>query len=304
MAHIDKNTFGSFYFITLDFILKVTERIILPPNLQKGYLIRQSIGNALHKTLGDQHIERFWSNKLTPEQHKTLKISKEPPRGYIIEPPDSNKMVYVKNETFNTRLILVGYVSDYVKEFIDAVEFLGNNSGLGISSLNGCGKFKIDKILINRKTRRNLNKKPTRFPLKKIPGFVSADRIKLNFITPAEIKLDNNKSRLMMRDNRDVPYFFISLYKRLYALQSIYCSGIFNEVDYGKIFSFTKNIELNNLAVERINMKIAGKQLAGFAGELLFSGNISSVIPMLILGEHIHIGTETVYGFGKYEIVY
>jgi hypothetical protein len=291
------------YFTTLDFKLKVTEKIILPPKLQKGYLLRQSLGNALHKTLGDEQIKKIWSNTLSEEEYKILKISKEPPRGYVIEPPDTDKMKLDIQDTFSMRIILVGYMCDYMTQFINAVEYLGNNSGFGITSLNGCGKFKIEKVLINGKTRRSKTGQYNPLSLKNIPEYKPGKQIKLNFITPAEIKLSNNQSRLLMNDNRDIPYFFVALYKRLTTLQSIYCTGLFNEEVYSTIFNAAKEIEMDSRNIEKINMKISGKQLIGFKGELLFYGNILEVLPMLRLGEYLHIGTETVYGFGNYEIV-
>jgi hypothetical protein len=301
---MQKDSFNKLFFTTLDFKLKVTEKIILPRRMQKGYLLRQSLGNALHKTMEPAEIERVWSNKLTVDQHKLLKISKEPPRGYLIEPPDTDKMFFSVGEIFNIRIILIGYVCEYANRFIDAFEYLGKSSGLGIASLNGCGKFTLDKVLINNKTKRNSKSKTIPLTIRKLPEYIHGERIKLNFITPAEIKLDNNKSRLMMHDKRDIPYFFVSLYKRLTTLQSIYCTGIFNEIDYGEVFTLTKNLEMDSRAIERINIKVSGKQLSGFKGELLFSGNLTEAVELIVPGEYLHIGTETVYGFGKYEIVF
>ncbi|MDP3830567.1 MAG: CRISPR system precrRNA processing endoribonuclease RAMP protein Cas6, partial [Ignavibacteriaceae bacterium] len=250
-----------------------------------------------------EQIKKIWSNTLSEEEYKILKISKEPPRGYVIEPPDTDKMKLDIQDTFSMRIILVGYMCDYITQFINAVEYLGNNSGFGITSLNGCGKFKIEKVLINGKTRRSKTGKYNPLSLKNIPEYNPGKQIKLNFITPAEIKLSNNQSRLLMNDNRDIPYFFVALYKRLTILQSIYCTGIFNEEVYSIIFNAAKEIEMDSRNIEKINMKISGKQLIGFKGELLFYGNILEFLPMLRLGEYLHIGTETVYGFGNYEIV-
>src|SRR5690554_970326 len=95
------NPFNKTYFTTINFRLKVTEKIIMPPVFQKGYLLRQSLGNALHKTLGDYALEKFWTNKLTSEQHKTLKISSEP--------PDTYKMIFNVND-FNSLLLLGEYL--------------------------------------------------------------------------------------------------------------------------------------------------------------------------------------------------
>lgn len=297
------NSFNKTYFTTINFRLKVTEKIILPPALQKGYLLRQSLGNALHKTLGDYALERFWSNTLTEEQYKTLKISREPPRGYIIEPPDTGRMVFNKDDNIEVRIILVGYVTEYVSAFIDAFEFMGTHSGLGIESIKGCGKFVIDQVLINGKKKHVKTKKVNVLSLGNINKKKLEQEIKLNFITPAEIKINNNKRRLLLTGKNDVPYFFTALYKRLTVLESVYCTGTFNPVDYAEVFDLSEKINIDAGVLERLRIKIAGKYLHGFRGEVLFTGNIDAFQSSLLFGEYLHVGSETVYGFGKYEIV-
>lgn len=297
------NTLEKLYFTTITFRLKVTEKIILPSGLQKGYLLRQSLGNALHKTLGDYALEKFWNNTLNEEQYKTLKISREPPRGYIIEPPDTNKMVFNTDDLFEIKIILIGYVTEYADAFIDAFEFMGSNSGLGITVINGCGKFTIDQIFINGKKKRTKTKKAHVLYLTDLGKKEFKKGVKLNFITPAEIKISDNKRRLLLNDKKDIPYFFVSLHKRLNALEAVYCTGICNTVDYKEMFDSAEAVNLETGALERIRTKVAGKYLQGFRGEVLFTGSLENFNPSLLLGEYLHIGAETNYGFGKYEIV-
>lgn len=298
------NLFNKTYFNTINFRLKVTEKIILPPGFQKGYLLRQSLGNALHKIIGDYALEKFWTNKLTEEQRKILRISSEPPRGYIIEPPDTNKMVFNVNEIFDIKIILIGYVTEYINGFIDAFEFMGRNSGLGISAINGCGKFVIEQILLNGSKKHAKTKKVKTLSIVELDKKEFDKEVKLNFITPAEIKLSNNKRRLLLTDKNDVPYFFVALYKRLTVLETVYCTDVFEPINYNKVFDNAGKIDIEASSLERIRVKVAGKYLHGFRGEVIFKGNVSDFNSSLILGEYLHIGAETNYGFGKYEIVY
>ncbi len=43
-------------------------------------------------------------------------------------------------------------------------------------------------------------------------------------------------------------------------------------------------------------------KMGGFLGEITFEGDLAEFVPFLKLGEFLHIGKETVFGLGKYEI--
>jgi len=44
-------------------------------------------------------------------------------------------------------------------------------------------------------------------------------------------------------------------------------------------------------------------KLGGFLGNITFEGDLKEFIPFIKLGEYIHIGKQTSFGLGKYEIV-
>ncbi len=43
--------------------------------------------------------------------------------------------------------------------------------------------------------------------------------------------------------------------------------------------------------------------LGGFVGDLKLSGNLAPYLPLLYFGEHIHLGKQTTFGLGQYEII-
>lgn len=303
MSNVSSERFDQLRFCTLTFVLKITEKIILPSGIQKGYLLRNSLGNALHKTSGDFILEKFWNNKLTGDQHNVLGISTDPPRGYIIEPPDTNRMVFNPNEIIELNVILVGYVAEYINAFIDAFEFMGTRSGLGIAELNGCGKFSIDAVIINGKKKRKNITTTGSLSIDKLEDKEFSSKVKLNFISPAIIWQSDKTSLLKMKSNNDVSYYFLSLFKRLNALQAVYCTGKYIEVDSDAVFSNAKDIKVNSGALKQTDDKFEGEKLNGFLGELLLRGDLSFFKSALLLGEYLHIGSKTNYSFGRYEIV-
>jgi CRISPR-associated endoribonuclease Cas6 len=40
----------------------------------------------------------------------------------------------------------------------------------------------------------------------------------------------------------------------------------------------------------------------GFVGSVVFEGNLKPYLPLIKLGEYIHLGSKTSFGMGKYEI--
>ncbi len=44
--------------------------------------------------------------------------------------------------------------------------------------------------------------------------------------------------------------------------------------------------------------------LGGWIGEITYKGDFQKYLPLLRLGEHIHVGKATVFGLGKYRIIY
>jgi len=44
-------------------------------------------------------------------------------------------------------------------------------------------------------------------------------------------------------------------------------------------------------------------KFGGWVGEIIYQGDFQRFLPLLRLGEHIHVGKVTTFGLGKYRIV-
>jgi hypothetical protein len=43
--------------------------------------------------------------------------------------------------------------------------------------------------------------------------------------------------------------------------------------------------------------------MGGFVGEVTYEGDLEEFLPLLILGQHTHVGKYAVWGNGQYELV-
>jgi CRISPR/Cas system endoribonuclease Cas6 (RAMP superfamily) len=43
--------------------------------------------------------------------------------------------------------------------------------------------------------------------------------------------------------------------------------------------------------------------MGGFLGDITFEGDLAEFLPVIKLGEFLHVGKGTVYGMGKYEMI-
>jgi len=56
--------------------------------------------------------------------------------------------------------------------------------------------------------------------------------------------------------------------------------------------------------VERTRKTRSGNQqdLGGFVGEVTFVGEIGEFLPLLLLGQYVHVGKNAVFGSGWYDV--
>lgn len=235
--------------------------------------------------------------------HKYEKI----PHPFIIEPPLDKSKTCDPGKVLNFSLILIGKAIDYLPYFIYTFDELGK-SGIG----KGRGKFKMLDIKSDNqttvysaesKTITNTDYTYINIPFAFEPASMSDD-LTIRFITPLRIKY-----------NRDLvvkPEFHIlirNLMRRLGLLYYFHCGNESPAWDHKAIISHSEIIEIKSSSLfwhdwERYSHRQdARMKLGGLIGETTYHGNISPFIPFLQAGEILHIGKNTSFGLGKYEII-
>lgn len=284
-------------FSIYEFSLKVTETIIFPPGFI-GIHLRNSLGNALKNSISSERFTEIWNKKISEEEQIKLRIGKDSPRGYIIEPQLTNQRRFDEDDILKFKLVLVGWLDNYINDFIHGVAKLGSTFWLGREKGLGCGKFKINNIE-NLTPTLQLNED---MPNGKIPQLI------LNFATPTRIEKEKTNEPLLLKNENKLEFvlLYFNLIRRIELLQLLFCNG--------EDFKFTKEKEeiakevkvhsSNTIFIPLDdNRNNKPKKLGGFIGEVIYKGDLSTFVNEIRIGEYLHIGGGCVYGLGKYEIL-
>ncbi len=289
--------FEKLEFYTYEFTAQVTKSIIFPPGFI-GIHLRNSIGNALKKTTSPDRFNEIWEKRISKSEQLSLKVGVNPPRGYIIEPPFTNQRRFDEDDIIKFKIILIGSANQFIDDFIKAVAELGLNYWLGREKGIGRGNFKLVKV-------ENIT--PSLTMIHECDD-IKANQLILNFISPTRIEKEKSFEPIMMDKDDKLNFEFLLkvLFQRLNLLQRIFCGG--DEVYLDKeIELMAKGVLLQKNSLSFIDYydmnKKQLKKLGGFVGEVIYKGSITPFINLVRLGEYLHVGSDYVYGLGKYEIL-
>lgn len=264
---------------------------------------------------------KIFKTNIDNELAQKLHITKTAPRPYVIQQPLTNQRKLNKGELFSFNLILVGWAIEYLPYFIIVFERLGEKFGLGQRQNNKKGRFRIVNVTSSGKEIYSSNVKMLSSDFEK--RTISADsltevkRVKINFVTPTRLQL--NGKAVMINHNGGFTTFMIGLYGRLFRLQSIYCNNGEDITEYNhhdletlarKINIISANLRwhdlkrpLNSLNSQKSLPELEWMKYGGFVGEVTFEGELTPLISLLKLGEHLHVGKYYTFGLGRYEIL-
>jgi CRISPR-associated endoribonuclease Cas6 len=124
----------------------------------------------------------------------------------------------------------------------------------------------------------------------------------MRFLTPTRIE---EKNDLITR-----PAFhqLIKHLLRRVSLLAYYHCDIKLDLDFKSLIEESKTVQTvqSNLRWhdwERYsNRQRTRMSLGGFVGDITFTGDFQKWLPLLRLGEYLHVGKATSFGLGKYEI--
>jgi hypothetical protein len=268
-----------------------------------------------------------------PKNSEYQKKNSYVPHPFIIEPPLENKEIYNKGETISFNLTLINKAISYLPYIIFTFKEMGEN-GIGkgrgkyfLKTVKNCNNNeikmsktdnKIDKV--NRKVNHIIydgENKTFHNNYVILTGeeiFAQADNhldnnnLTIEFITPTRIKYNGK-----LISSIEFYIFIKNLLRRISAL-SYFHSKEQLDLDYRNLIDKAKNIKVNKSELywydwTRYSARQDSKmRLGGFKGKINFVDaescqTIKDFLPLVILGEYVHIGRGTSFGLGKYKIL-
>lgn len=253
----------------------------------------------------------LFSNQMA-SSHPWHKEYQDPPRGFWLSIPPTSKTTYQPGEIMIIKCTLCGVYSGFAEALVNVFYEAG---------LQGFGNKKAAFSLVSVSCESAYGKQSIVWkasnPGEMIPmqgisildhqnSFLTGNTLKINFKSPTAL----NKSHNIYGG---IPFMELVelLAKRLTLLSNMYCNSVFHwEKQYDRT-------EIRNVYVSESKLKweiytrISNRQgstapVEGYEGHVVYitgkQENLQQYLPLLLLGQHSHIGRNIAFGGGKYEI--
>lgn len=296
--------------------LQARDPLVLPP--YKGSTLRGGFGSAFKETvcvvdhracarclLRSRCAFPYVFDTPVPEDAIRMRKYLAAPHPFVFLPPLEEKTLYKPGEALTFGLTLIGKGAEFLPYFIYTFERLGEKRGLG----KGRGRFAVESVtwlspegeevqIYNgaEKMLRNTFRPLT------IQDFSSLhfELVTLNFLTPtrlvyAEALTQTPEFHMLIR----------TLLRRLSNLAYFHC-GTELDLDFRRLITAAEQIETVHSDMrwydwERYSARQDTRmKLGGFIGNVTYQGDLQPFLPLLRLGELVHVGKGTSFGLGKY----
>lgn len=243
-----------------------------------------------------------------PPEAKKLRLNQDIPRPFVIKPPLEKQSNYAPGDRFHFELAVVGRAQEFLPYFIVTFEELGRR-GIGIKrgqySLTQLEAYKgqgsWEEIFHQRDRMVRQPGEPLSFGRFSLETDSSVHRIRLRFLTPILLKEKGS-----WRKPRFAP-LMKRLRDRVNALSYFYC-GEALEMDFREFGEAAERIVTKEEDLSWVEERRHSKHrnlrhlLKGYLGEVVFEGDLAPFMPLLRIGEFLHVGKATAFGQGWYEM--
>ncbi len=302
-----------------DFICRFTSRACLPK--YKGAAFRGAFGRALRqsvcvlkaRTCGNCPLCSQCLYAMVFETQNPLSPSEKFRSGaylhpYVIEPPEIHKTEFFLGDDFTFRVLLFG---DSVKDmpyFIHAFDQMGQN-GIGRRSDSVLGTFALERVLwkedvIYSQDDNLLRQPPEEELFLNVPQeiFSGKMKLKLRFQTPLRIKHEN-------KIVSDIPFDLLIrvALRRLSMLLSNFDAGE-PALDYSGLVRDAHDVSTLSSSLHWLDGKRYSfrqrqdMQMGGIIGDVVYEGKLFPFLPLLSFCSVVHIGKQTTFGLGRFDM--
>lgn len=300
------------------------------PALNKGNSLRGGFGTAFRRLVC---VDRNWDcapcslrydcpytkvfNPFIPPDAQQFTGNRNIPRPFVFKPPLSTQTRYTDDDTVVFDLVVVGQAIDYLPYFIVAFRELGA-TGFGLNrgrvqlgrveSITADGKpspvYEANSNLVQPAPAMLME------AVAPLPSDAATERqeITIEFLTPTTLKTGSTLDR--QGDLVRQPAFHHVLKRlrdRVNALATFYGDGPL-PLDFKAVGEAAESVETVSDAtrwVERTRFsqrRDVPHDLSGFAGPIVVRGDMAPFLPLLRIGEYVHVGKNAVFGNGWFTV--
>jgi len=309
------------------FTLEAREELHLPP--YKGSTLRGGFGHAFKRVVCFQRQVETCQGCLLrencpyayvfetapPSDSEVLSKNTAVPLPFVIQPPLERRTTYRPGEILDFNLVLVGKAINYLPYFVVVFCELGK-VGIGwkrgkyaLQQISAVQPLKGAEAVIYDGTDLLVSGEDLSvgYPEIEEQGCrlgerLGADPVTVNFLTPTRLK---HGGRYV-----ECPDFHVlvrAILRRASSLYYFHCGQRW-ETDYRGLIERAQGIETAEAHTTWVDWERYSRRqgqcmnLGGFVGQVSYQGDLEPFLPLLVLGQLVHVGKACVFGNGRYEV--
>ncbi len=231
------------------------------------------------------------------------------PHPFLLVPPADTRSHYHAGETFKIGLTIFGSAIRFFPVFILILKRMGE---AGIGRNRGNYRLKHVHITDSRGLQTSLydcatdslHTDPVPITIQDILTNMPAKprRVQLRFRTPLRLQ---EQGQAILSSNGITPLrLLIAMERRYHTLAFLFGSGEYQEPDPINTEHITiTDSQLRLYDWERYSARQQKlMKFGGLTGHLTLTGGLETVYPLISIGSMLHIGKNTVFGMGAYEV--
>ncbi|PPC84002.1 MAG: hypothetical protein CTY38_03100 [Methylotenera sp.] len=237
---------------------------------------------------------------------QTVKLEK-PPVPFMVHETIQKKQHFKAGETLSFGMTLLGQYAIHHLPIITMAWQQALANGIGYTQ--GTATLQQVQAINAGQSTPIYQPKGTLLPHKQettLTDKVPSNNITLEFVTP--LRLQSNSKRLQL-SQLQAQNLLTATIRRVSMLEHTHSIGFSTSAEQAKTLkAISEKISLiHNLKWKEwkrySNRQQREMQLGGYIGKIQLTGELAPFLPYLQIGQHTHIGKETVFGLGQYQLV-
>lgn len=239
-----------------------------------------------------------FESPIDPERHPVLHGLPYAPHPFVLTPPESPRSILPAGQRFVLRMSLFGSGIDHLPHVISVLDEMGRRGQFGgrfriVSLADGGGLTVYDGRL------RTLLRRPE--PWAAPPAGGGPSRLHLEFVTPLRLRTNGRYNA-----SPGFPDVAQALFRRIHFLAALYGEAPSSTAWTHPYLAMADAVRTGQAQFRLFRWdRFSGRQerrvaMDGLMGGMTVTGDLAGLYPYLAMGQHLHVGSGTSMGMGRY----